>query len=240
MPIPDSERHMETGFRLRGIAISRVEIFSDVIFGLALTLLVVPLQVPKNFGELRVSVRGFVPFAICFGLFVLLWHAHHKFFRRYALQDRITLALNSILLFVVLFYVYPLKYLFGALAGEWSGTFSAQFRSQGEVQELVLLYGVGFAAAFMLIASLHVNAWRLREKLELSGTERLITMASIVDSVGIASIGLLSCALGLLLPVNHAADAGFAYVLIAPWKLLTGIYFGRKVRLLEKLVTAPG
>jgi len=239
MSLPDSERHTETGFRMRGKAISRVEIFSDVIFGLALTLLVVPLQVPKNFSELRVSVRGFVPFAICFGLFSLLWHAHFKFFRRYALQDRTTLALDSILLFVVLFYVYPLKYLFGALAGEWSGTFSSQFRSQGEVQELVLLYGVGFAAAFMLIASLHVNAWRLREKLELSGTERLITMASIVDSVGIASIGLLSCALGLLLPVNHAADAGFAYVLIAPWKLLTGIYFGRKVRLLEKLLTAP-
>ena len=240
MSLHNSERHTETGFRLRGTAISRIEVFSDVIFGLALTLLVVSLQVPKNLSELRVSVRGFVPFAICFGLFSLLWHAHYKFFRRYALQDRATLALNSILLFVVLFYVYPLKYLFSALAGEWNGTLSSQFHSQSEVQELVLLYGVGFAASFMLIASLHVNAWRLREKLELSGTERLITMASIVDSVGIASIGLLSCALGLLLPINYAADAGFAYVLIAPWKLLTGIYFGRKVRLLEKLVTAPG
>jgi len=28
--------------------------------------------------------------------------------------------------------------------------------------------------------------------------------------------------------------------LIAPWKVLTGVYFGRKVRLLEKLVEAPG
>lgn len=240
MDFHDSERHTETGFRLRGTVISRLEVFSDVIFGLALTLLVVSLQVPKNFSELRVSVRGFVPFAICFGSFSLLWHAHYKFFRRYALQDRTTLVLNSVLLFVVLFYVYPLKYFFAVLAGEWSGTFSGQFRPQGEVQELVLLYGVGFAASFLLIASLHVNAWRLREKLELNGTERLITMASVVDSVGIASIGLLSCALGLLLPVNHAADAGFAYVLIAPWKLLTGIYFGRKVRLLEKLVEAPG
>src|SRR5499433_533967 len=141
MLIPESERHTETGFRLRGTTLSRLEVFSDVIFGLALTLLVVSLQVPKNFGELRVSVRGFVPFAICFGLFSLLWHAQYKFFRRYALEDRATLALNSVLLFLVLFYVYPLKFLFGALAGEWSGTFSAQFRSQGEVQELVLLYG---------------------------------------------------------------------------------------------------
>jgi uncharacterized membrane protein len=240
MPFPDSERHNENGFRLRGTGISRLEVFSDVIFGLALTLLVVSLQVPKNFGELRVSVRGFLPFAICFGLFSLLWHAHYQFFRRYALHDRTTLALNSVLLFVVLFYVYPLKFLFGALAGEWSGNFSGQFRSQSEIPELVLLYGVGFAAAFLLVAALHVNAWRQREKLELTGTERLITMASVVDAVGVAGVGLFSCALGLLLPSSHAADAGFAYILVAPWKMLTGIYFGRKVRLLEKLLDAPG
>jgi hypothetical protein len=65
-------------------------------------------------------------------------------------------------------------------------------------------------------------------------------MASVVDAVGVAGVGLLSCALGLLLPAHHAADAGFAYVLIAPWKVLTGVYFGRKVRLLEKLIEAPG
>lgn len=239
MSLSHNEPHVENGFRLRGTAISRLEVFSDVIFGLALTLLVVSLQVPKNFGELRVSVRGFVPFAICFGLFSLLWHAHYKFFRRYALGDRATLVLNSVLLFLVLFYVYPLKFLFSALAGEWSGNFSGQFRTPNEILELVLLYGVGFAAAFLLIAAMHINAWRQRDQLELNGTERLITMAMVVECVGIAGVGLFSCALGLILPAAYAANAGFAYVLIAPWKVVTGIYFGRKVRLLEKLVEAP-
>jgi uncharacterized membrane protein len=240
MLLSHSEQRTENGFRLRGTFLSRLEVFSDVIFGLALTLLVVSLKLPKDFSELRVSVRGFVPFAICFGLFSLLWHAHYQFFRRYAMQDSVTLALNSVLLFVVLFYVYPLKFLFGALLGEANGGFAAQFHSASEIPELVLLYGVGFAASFLLIAAMHVNAWRQREKLELSGTERLITMATVVDSVGIAGVGLFSCALGLLLPANHAAEAGFAYILIVPWKILTGVYFGRKVRLLEKLVDAPG
>jgi uncharacterized membrane protein len=240
MPIPETEHRTENGFRLRGAAISRLEIFSDVIFGLAMTLLVVSLQVPKTFGELREAMRGFVPFAVCFALFLMLWHAHYLFFRRYALYDRATIVLNSVLLLIVLFYVYPLKFLFGTLAGRWDGSTAGQFRTSSEIPELVLLYGVGFAAAFLLIAALHVNAWRQREKLELSGTERLITMASVVDAVGVAGVGLLSCALGLLLPVNHAADAGFVYVLIVPWKILTGIYFGRKVRLLEKLIEAPG
>jgi uncharacterized membrane protein len=240
MLLSHPEQRTENGFRLRGTSLSRLEVFSDVIFGLALTLLVVSLELPKDFSELRVSVRGFLPFAICFGLFSLLWHAHYQFFRRYAMQDRVTLVLNSVLLFVVLFYVYPLKFLFGALLGEANGGFAAQFHSAAEIPELVLLYGVGFAASFLLIAAMHVNAWRQREKLELSGTERLITMATVVDSVGIAGIGLFSCALGLFLPANHAAEAGFAYVLIVPWKILTGVYFGRKVRLLEKLVEAPG
>jgi hypothetical protein len=234
------EQHTENGFRLRGTGISRLEVFSDIIFGLALTLLVVSMEIPKNFGELRLALRGFVPFALCFTLFLLLWHAHYLFFRRYAMEDRTTLLLNSVLLFVVLFYVYPLRFLFGELAGESNGILAGQFRSQSEIPELVLLYGVGFAAAFLLIAALHINAWWQREKLELSGTERLITMATVVDAVGLAGIGLLSCALGLVLPANYAADAGWVYVLIVPWKMLTGIYFGRKVRLLKKLVAAPG
>jgi uncharacterized membrane protein len=240
MSLSHSEQRVESGFRVRGAGVSRLDVFSDVIFGLALTLLVVSLQVPKTFGELRIAVRGFVPFALCFTLFLMLWHAHYLFFRRYAMQDRTTIVLNSVLLFVVLFYVYPLKFWFGKLAGEWGNGQTGQLRAPSEATELVLLYGVGFAAAFLIIAALHVNAWRQRDGLELNGTERLITMASVVDAVGVAGVGLFSCALGLALPAAHAGDAGYAYLLIVPWKILTRVYFGRKVRLLEKLVEAPG
>jgi hypothetical protein len=239
MPFPVSEKRAEHGFRMRGAVVSRLEIFSDVIFGIAFALLVVSLQVPKSFGELREALRGFAPLAVCVAWFLMLWHEHYLFFRRYALQDKATTVLNSALLFLVLFYVYPLKFLLATLAGEWNGLTAGQARSPGEIPEMILLYGVGFAAAFLLIASLHINAWRQRETLELSGTERLITMACVIDAVGVAGVGLLSCALGLLLPVNYAADAGFVYILIAPWKILTEVYFGRKVRLLEKLIEAP-
>src|SRR5262249_44279560 len=187
MALSHPEQRIENGFRVRGAGVSRLEVFSDVIFGLALTLLVVSLQVPRNFGELRVAIRGFLPFALCFALFLMLWHAHYSFFRRYAMHDRTTIVLNSVLLFVVLFYVYPLRFLFGRFGGEWNAS-GAPFplHSSGDAAELVLLYGVGFAAAYLIIAALHVNAWRQREKLELNGTERLITMATLVDSVGVA------------------------------------------------------
>src|SRR2546423_3965653 len=116
----DSPDHfpIENGFRMRGAAMSRIDAFSDVVFGFALTLLVVSLEVPKDFSGLHEVVRGFVPFAICFVTLLTLWHSHYVFFRRYGLHDQFTILLNSALLFVVLFYVYPLKFLFTTLFGQ--------------------------------------------------------------------------------------------------------------------------
>ena len=243
MDSPDHQP-VENGFRMRGVAMSRIDAFSDVVFGFALTLLVVSLEVPKDFSGLHEIVRGFIPFAICFTMLLTLWYAHYVFFRRYALHDQFTILLNSCLLFVVLFYVYPLKFLFTTLFGQIvrrEGT--AHFATSSQVTELMVLYGLGFAAVYFLIAALYWNAWRHRESLALNGLERLLTVSSIVDALGLAAIGLIACLAALLaalfLPASWAGATGYLYFLIAPWKTLNGMYFGRKARTLRRLVAAP-
>src|SRR5215813_5661399 len=100
----------EPHFRWRGGEITRVEGFSDAVFAFAITLLVVSLEVPRTFHELAQTLRGFVVFGVCFTLLIVVWHEHYVFFRRYGLQDSATIWLNAALLFVMLFYVYPLKF----------------------------------------------------------------------------------------------------------------------------------
>jgi hypothetical protein len=65
----------------------RLETFSDAVFALAATLLVVSLEVPVTFDELLVDLSGFGAFAVGFAALVLIWTVHTAYFRRYGLQD---------------------------------------------------------------------------------------------------------------------------------------------------------
>src|SRR5215813_12913085 len=105
----------EKDFRWRGGEITRLEGFSDAVFAFAVTLLVVSLEVPRAFHELIETMRGFPAFGVCFALLAQTWYNHCRFFRRYGLQDAWSVFLNCALLFFVLFYVYPLKFLFSTL-----------------------------------------------------------------------------------------------------------------------------
>jgi len=122
----------EEGFSWRGQEVLRIEGFADAVFGFALTLLVVSLEVPNNFDELLSTMQGFFAFAISGWLLYSVWFDHYRFFRRYGLKDNLTIHLSAVLLFVVLFYVYPLKFLFTVVTDRILG-FSTQVGSSKEM-----------------------------------------------------------------------------------------------------------
>ena len=82
-------------FRVRGKEISRVEGLSDAVFGFAITLLIVSLEVPKSADEVLHTMRGFFAFAITFTLLFGVWKTQFTFFRRYGLEDPPTVALGG-------------------------------------------------------------------------------------------------------------------------------------------------
>jgi uncharacterized membrane protein len=83
--------------------VSRIEGFSDAVFGFALTLLVVSLEVPQDYRGLSVTLGGFLPFAVTFADVVWIWYEHYLVFGKFPLEDGLAVVLNAVLLFVVLF-----------------------------------------------------------------------------------------------------------------------------------------
>ncbi len=204
----------EKHFRWRAGEITRLEAFCDVVFGFAITLLVVSLEVPHSFAELKIALRGFLPFALCFAQFVLIWVTHYRFSRRFGLEDGYTVFLNVVLLFLVLFYVYPLKFLFTLLIGQIFGWEKLGALTDQDAMLLMKIYGIGFAAVFALFALMYRHAVALAEKLELNAFERFESRLSMQENLALMSFGLVSFALAFKSP----AAAGWVYMLI-------GVYF---------------
>ncbi|MCA9322120.1 MAG: DUF1211 domain-containing protein [Planctomycetes bacterium] len=239
----------ERYFRWRGGDVSRLEGLTDGVFALSLTLLVVTLEVPKTFAEMRAAFMELPVFLVCFALMVYIWQCHFRIHRRYGLEDPLTIFLDATLLFVVLFYVYPLKFIFRTLytmllhGGPWvldvegrplpapegSSTAFQLAVSRDDMRILMILYGAGFAGIFTVYAIQTWRAWRFRDALELNAVELVITRFEFRRHVSMVSIGLISIGLSLVSP-RFAAASGLVYWAIGPLMWYLGLRQNRSTR----------
>ncbi|HEX2094134.1 MAG TPA: TMEM175 family protein [Longimicrobiaceae bacterium] len=223
--------------RWRGGQVTRIEALTDAVFGFAITLLVVSLEVPGTFDELVATMRGFVAFSCSFALLILVWHYHYRLFSRYDLEDGYTVFLNSVLLFVVLFYVYPLKFVFSAwLGGDQERIFSAA----EQIPLMMTIYAAGFIAVFLVFALLYHHAWALRNRLRLTGVEALEARAHVGSCLVMVAAGALSILIAQTAPPQYAGFlAGISYFLIGPAQYANGWYFARRRERLIRADSGP-
>ncbi len=237
------ESEVQNGFRLRGLGeVSRIEALSDGVIAFAITLLVVSLEVPRTFDELLVTMRGFLAFAITFAMLFHVWHTQYRFFRRYGLNDNFTIWLTALLLFVVLFYVYPLKFVWTFIVNALLGLGTKVQTASGQVEAVVrgeqiplmlLVYGAGFAAVFAIFALLYLHAYRKRGDLNLSELEVFDTRSWFQENALMSLVGVVSIAFALTRNPRYMTISGMSYWLIAPVLFLHGHVRGRRRRSIE-------
>lgn len=206
-------------FELRGLQMTRVETFTDAAFAFALTLLVVSLNVPGSYDELLSALGGVPAFAASGSLLMMFWYAHHTWSRKFGLDDFATACLSVVLVFTVLVYVYPLKYLatvFMTWIGQVTGLGSEPpvSISPEQLYRLFVIYGVGFVAMCLLTMLLYVHAWRCRGSLQLTGFERFDTLANVWAWAITAGVGLASIVVALVTRPSYYGWPGWVYCLL--------------------------
>ncbi|HET6763594.1 MAG TPA: TMEM175 family protein [Longimicrobiaceae bacterium] len=226
--------------RWRGGEVSRLEALSDAVFGFAITLLVVSLEVPRTYAQLMDAMRGFVAFAASFAILFLVWFHQYRFFRRYGLQDGVTVLLNAVLLFVVVFFVYPLKFVFTLVIDQMMGSRGVVmvdghparvFTEAGQSGQMMVVFSLGYVAVFGLFALMHVRAARLHDELGLSPAELFATRGNVVEAMLNVGIGVLSVLVARVAPPRSAAAlAGLTYMLVGPVLTANGFLAARRLQ----------
>lgn len=229
-----------TDFKLRGMEHTRIEGLSDGVFAIAIALLLISSDVPERFSELKLFLKDFVPFGITIVLLMVIWYQHYVFFIRYGLRDAAIVAINTLLLFLILFYVYPLKFLFKTLFTLFSGMIRNDTDSlmylftetipANEGPQLMIIYGLGAASIFLTIALMYYYALRKASFLELSAKESFDTKTSLGTNLALASVPLASVIVAFfnLGGNNTFTVSGFTYFLYPIIMPIYGIWRERR------------
>lgn len=245
-----TDKITETDFRLRGKEPGRLENFSDAIFALAITLLLISTSPPTNFEQVKRFAYELLPFLVCITLIMLIWHEHFQFYLRYGLRNSRMLVLNTLFLAIVLFYVYPLKFLtkiiilfpVGYLLGDQAllTDLKNMIRAQ-DMGQLMIIYGFGATLVFLVLMQMYRYALSKADELGLSELEKFDTQTSIRTNLLMALVPMISVVFSVIFINSWLAGpvAGFIYFLYTPIMFAHGKLSDKKRKaLIESLKQA--
>lgn len=185
---------------LRGKNVFRIEALSDAVFAISVTLLIMSLEVPNTYDELKAIMWEFLPFSLTISIVFLIWWEQNNFFRHYGLADTKIKLLNLALLIVVLFYVFPLKFLFSLLfyllidpgTQLIHGLESIYTISAEDFPGLILFFSTGYLLVWLIFFLLYKHISHKALTLDLTPYEVIILKSDKRDALFQMSIGLLA------------------------------------------------
>jgi uncharacterized membrane protein len=225
-------------FRHRGTEMSRIEALSDAVFAFSVSLLVASLEVPQTFKELKIILQGAIPFFATVSLLFLLWYQQYIFFRHYAMNDLRTIILNLIYLAVIVFYIYPLKFLFSLLISSWThmNLFPKATEKglavldKADFLQLVIIFSAGYFVIWLMLYLMHRHASKTAAELSLSPFEKAFTQKETRGALWNALTGLSAIFLAF---TNVEWLPGICYLFIPVLLIINEQLFRKKLRSLR-------
>ena len=187
---------------------NRVEAFSDGVFAIAITLLVLTVAEPHNYRnlahELGTQWPSLAAYAVSFAIIGIMWINHHSVFGHLEHVDRTMLYLNLLLLMTIAFLPYPTEVLGRALAAKG-----------GDTETAAVVYGVVMTLNACAWSALWLYASRHRRLLHDDFPESERVMATLLFTAGVVvymlSIGVAFLNAGAFLALQGALAVYYAF-----------------------------
>jgi uncharacterized membrane protein len=195
----------------------RLAALSDGVFAFAATLLVVDIGTDLKLSQLDLQIPSFISFGIAFFVMMALWKLHYNFFQRTTYIDNWIIAANTLLLFTILFYLFPLKTLINSITMQKALAYD-------DLAQLFILYGFGF---FLIFTSYTLLYWRAY-KMDTQNVLRLqlrfyASHFAIFAITGLASLIIAYFKIGI-----GFGFPGFLYATLGITCYFNGVVFRRK------------
>lgn len=211
----------EKGFRMRGLEMTRLEVFIDAAFAFAITMLVISFDsIPRSYEEMILAIKSIPAFVVAVIQLVWIWHTHSIWSRRFGLDTTFTVFISAALLIVVLIYVYPMRTMAaGMFAWLSSGYLPSSFKpiTLLQLSDMFIFLGIGFTALCLVFVQMYRYAMRMKNELLLNDYELFEAQNLTIMWNGAAVIGLICVLLALTLPSHLVPYSGFAFSLLAFW-----------------------
>jgi uncharacterized membrane protein len=187
---------------------NRMEAFSDGVFAIAITLLILEVHVPASeFDHLWRGIAhqwpAYLAYATSFLTIGGIWIAHHAIFRRLASANQRLMVLNLLLLMATAFLPFPTKLMAEAVHNE------------DTAQTAVIFYGASLLVISLLVNALWGSAALDRHLLKPDVRDDEIKAIALATA---PNVGLYAAM--LILTLFAARAAIFGYLVIAIIALL--------------------
>lgn len=194
---------------MAGVPTQRLEAFSDGVFAIAITLLILEVRLPpEDSGSLAHRLAeawpGYVAFLLSFLVIGIMWANHHGIF---SLIDRTSHGLvvaNLLLLLCVSFLPFPTKVL------------AEQLRHAGDDQTTAALF---YSGSFVVTAFFFNLLWRVAatgNRLVRPGAEAAAAEVTRRYRYGVPSYLAATLAAVWSVPLSLAIDGGLALLYLLP------------------------
>lgn len=202
-------------FEWRGESVSRIENLSDIAFALALSMLVAGSGTPATYEDLRGFLFSILPVAAGFSVLYGIWMGHYTFFRRFGLNNRVIIRYNAVLIFIVLYMAYPLRFAFDSLFAFilhrlGDSEMIIKMRVDDERSGVIIGYFAAFyATTHFILALMYRHAIKKRDFMHLKPKELVLAKRELLVRW---LLGIMTSIVGIL--AYFSSLNGFAGLLL--------------------------